>query len=361
LLTQYLTIAKYLSPPKAIMKSTDLIQLTVTAPSADNSQPWQFVESPEGINCSYKDRTIKRDPFGPLGHGTLMSAGALLENINILCATQDQKTQLSLNASHWSITVPPSAWQHSLDSSMATLLHARHTNRHPFSSLPANSISELKHSFSARTLSLTNQESIKQLTKALTACSIARFNDHELHEWLFSSLRWTPAEVDSGTGLDFKTLHLPPGGKQFMQWIAPWERMKLLNRFGIYRILAAADSALFRQAPGVIAFVGGEAPEDILECGQLMQRTWLALNAQGIAVHPYYVLTDLSNRLRQKKLDERWSNKITTAQAIAAELLQLNKDEQVHMLFRIGTPLKTPVRSRRLPVATFIANDLGKH
>jgi hypothetical protein len=259
------------------------------------------------------------------------------------------------DAASWRIEIDATNWPNAPDSAITNLLYGRHTNRHPFAAFSTKPISEAKHSFSARTLQLTAPESIKQLTKALTDCSMARFNSKELHEWLFSSLRWTQAEVESGTGLDFKTLHLPPGGRQFMQWIAPWERMKLLNRFGIYRILAAADSALFRQAPGVIAFVGGQAPEDILECGQLMQRTWLALNAQGIAVHPYYVLTDLSNRLRQKKLDERWSKKIITAQAIATELLQLNKDEQVHMLFRIGTPLKTPVRSRRLPVAAFIA------
>ena len=343
------------------MQAIELIEPIVTAPSADNCQPWQFFITPECITFSYKNRTSKCDPFGPLGHGTLISTGAVLENIKILLPGTVERPEVNIDALGWKIKIELSDWHSPPDPTTVNLLYARHTNRHPFSSLQANPISELKHSFSARTLSLTDQESIKQLTKALTECSIARFNDRELHEWLFSSLRWTPAEVDSDTGLDFKTLHLPPGGKQFMQWIAPWERMQLLNRFGIYRILAAADSALFRQAPGVIAFVGGQAPEDILECGQLMQRTWLALNAQGIAVHPYYVLTDLSNRLRQKKLDERWRNKIIAAQAIATELLQLNKDEQVHMLFRIGTPLETPVRSRRLPVAAFIANDSGKH
>lgn len=338
------------------MQTSDLIELAVTAPSADNSQPWQFIENPEGISCCYKDRASKQDPFGPLGHGTLMSAGALLENFNALCAGRDEKPQACLDRSHWSITIPAAAWPSAADTTTANLLLARHTNRHPFAAF-STPISEVKHSFSARIITLTATESIKQLTKALTDCSIARFNSQELHEWLFSSLRWTPTEVDSGTGLDLNTLHLPPGGRQFMQWIAPWERMKLLNRFGIYRILAAADSALFRQAPGVIAFVGGQAPADIFECGQLMQRTWLGLNAQGIAVHPYYALTDLGNRLRQNKLDGRWANKIKGAQAMAAEVLQLRADEQVHMLFRIGRPLQTPVRSKRLPVSVFIKQE----
>lgn len=337
------------------MQNRALIELAATAPSADNSQPWQFFETPEVIDCRYRDRASKQDPFGPLGHGTLMSAGALLENVNTLRPEAGERPQIRINASNWNIAIGLSGWRLPLDQATVSLLCSRHTNRHPFTTLPAEPINFAPHSFSARATQLTSPESIKQLAKALTDCSTARFNDQELHEWLFSSLRWTQSEVDSGTGLDIKTLHLPPGGRQFMQWIAPWERTRLLNRFGVYRILAAADSALFGQAPGVIAFIGGQAPEDILECGQLMQRTWLALNAQGIAVHPYYVLTDLGNRLRQKKLDERWAKKITGAQAIASELLQLGPDEQVHMLFRIGAPLQTPVRSRRLPVAAFMA------
>lgn len=341
------------------MQTSDLIKIATTAPSADNSQPWQFSASPEGIVCRYKDRAVKQDPFGPLGHGTLMSAGALLENINTLCPRQAAPPQLSIDAARWSIVTDFSAWPDSPDSAIVNLLSSRHTNRHPFAALPAQPIGNVKHAFSTQIITLTAAESIRRLANALTDCSIARFNDQELHEWLFSSLRWTPTEVDSGTGLDLKTLHLPPGGRQFMQWIAPWERMKLLNRFGIYRILAAADSALFRQAPGVMAFVGGQTPKDVLECGQLMQRTWLALNAQGIAVHPYYALTDLGNRLRQKKLDGRWAAKIQGAQTMAAEVLQLGRDEQVHMLFRIGTPRQIPVRSKRLPVTAFMEASLG--
>ena len=130
----------------------------------------------------------------------------------------------------------------------------------------------------------------------------------------------------------------------------------MLNQFGINRILAVADGALFRQAPGVIAFVGGQSNKDIVDCGQLMQRTWLALNNQCIAVHPYYVLTDLTNRLRQKKLDDHSSNKVARAQAIAAEVLDLHGDEQVHMLLRIGLPATSPVKSRRLPLSALIAD-----
>jgi hypothetical protein len=337
-----------------IMRPKQLIELASTAPSADNSQPWQFLVDSKSITCHYKDRTIKRSPFGPLSHGSLMAAGALLENFNTLRPEQGEKPQINISDIEWSFSVNLSSWQMPLDSISANLLQSRHTNRHPYKALKTRPVVNESPQFSSRRKLLTDQQSIKLLTKALVNCSLARFNNPELHEWLFSSLRWTPEEVDSGTGLDFKTLHLPPGGRQFMQWITPWERMKLLNRFGIYHVLAAADAALFSQAPSVIAFIGGQSTKEILDCGQLMQHTWLSLNSQGIAVHPYYVLTDLTNRLHQKKLNAQWSSKVLDAEAIAAKTLQLQPHEQVHMLFRIGLPVVTPVRSRRLPFSSLI-------
>lgn len=336
------------------MHTKDLIELVATAPSADNSQPWKFDQLDNSIVCRYQDRAAKFDPFGPLGHGSLMAAGALLENLNALRPESSQAPHVTIDESGWRFAFDPATWQAFPNPDTKQLLLARHTNRHPFTALSDQPICLPSHPFSARCALLTDSKAISPLSSALLECSMARFNNQELHEWLFSSLRWTSEDVDSGTGLDIRTLHLPPGGRQFMQFIAPWERMRLLNLFGIYRILAAADLALFRQAPGVIAFIGGSTPQEIMECGQLMQRTWLSLNSQGIAVHPYYALTDLSNRLRLKKLDDHWADKVAGAQAVAVEALELRADEHVHMLFRIGRPTATPVRSRRLPLASLL-------
>lgn len=194
------------------------------------------------------------------------------------------------------------------------------------------------------------------MTSSLRSCSEARFNDQELHEWLFSSIRWSEKEAQSGTGLDISTLHLPPGGRHFMHWMAPWERMQLLNRYGIYKILALADSSLMHQAPGIIAFSGGSSVRDIWEAGCCMQRTWIALNQEGIAVHPYYAITDLLNRLQSGKLNPDWKNQISLAQGNVRELLSLETDERLHMLFRIGLPTVNPVRSQRLPASSFLAS-----
>jgi len=338
------------------MNATELIELAVTAPSADNSQPWSFRSNLGDLVCSYQHRSAALDPFGPLGHGTLMGCGALMENF---CTIQPEANKspphLSVDKSSWNITISEFKKWPEASFEINQMLHSRHTNRHRFRGLPIAGLPEIPNLATSRAVTLTSKEAIKEIARALTQCSLARFNCQELHEWLFSSLRWTSAEVESGTGLDINTLDLPPGGRHFMHWIAPWPRIKLLNHFGIARILAAADASLVRQAPGIIAFIGGTEPLDVVKAGQLMQRTWLTLNAQGIAAHPYYVLTDIANRFRDERLDTRWRPIVANVMALTAEILGLEPEERIHMLLRVGMPTVTPVRSKRLPPSTFLS------
>lgn len=337
------------------MNATELVELAVTAPSADNSQPWKFTPESNGLICSYQHRSSAPDPFGSMGHGTLLASGALLEN---LCTIQPNANmsppEVFFSKTSWQINIAAfDRWpETSLEKKQ--ILHARHTNRHPFLGLPISGLPKISNTGSSRAVTLTSVEAHKEIAKALTQCSIARFNSQELHEWLFSSIRWTTVEVESGTGLDINTLDLPPGGRHFMRWIAPWPRIKALNHFGVARILAAADASLVRQAPGIIAFIGGSEPIDIIKAGQLMQRTWLALNAQGIAVHPYYVLTDIANRFRSGRLDTQWRPAVAKAMATAADIFNLQPEEHIHMLLRIGLPTVTPVRAKRLPASAFL-------
>ena len=60
------------------------IQYAVTSPSADNSQPWVFSVEGDTVVCKYRHTGGAEDPFGANGHGTLIAAGALHENIDRL-------------------------------------------------------------------------------------------------------------------------------------------------------------------------------------------------------------------------------------------------------------------------------------
>lgn len=338
------------------MNIDQFISIVTTAPSADNSQPWLFSNDGRVLSIQYLHRSDKPDPFGAFGHGALISGGALHETINTLLELGGQskkQTSVRTNDQTWILDVPVNAILLADPESDYSSIISRHTNRHPFKPLGGASLTLPPNEPSCQMSAITRRSDIKMLASCLKSCSEARFNNQELHEWLFSSIRWTDEEASNGTGLDVATLHLPPGGRQFMRGISPWERMKFLNRFGLYKLMAHADTALFSAAPAIVAFFGKGGVNDIWETGKCMQRTWISLNRQGFAVHPYYAITDLGNRLKNGKLTPPWIKLVNCAQENAKKILGLNHDNELHMLFRVGVPRTRPVRSRRLPTSSF--------
>lgn len=340
------------------MDIEQFISIVTTTPSADNSQPWEFTLDEQTLSVHYLHRSNSPDPFGAFGHGALISGGALQETIEMVLAFGGQpNAEITTNMTNqgWFINTPISAIQDANGNADYSSIVKRHTNRHPFRSLNESKSASTTMGASCRVLTLINRSDIKRLASCLQTCSEARFNNQELHEWLFSSLRWNEDEAKNGTGLDISTLHLPPGGRHVMRFLAPWERMKSLNRLGLYKIMAAADTALFGKAPAIMAFIGKKSyANSAWNTGKCIQRTWIELNQKGIAVHPYYATIDLANRLKNGKLDEKWAIKVGNALEEIKGSLLLNDDEELHMLFRIGMPTISPVKSRRLPAIAFI-------
>lgn len=341
------------------MRIEQFISLATTTPSADNGQPWCFSIDRELLSISYCHRSNKPDPFGAFGHASLISGGALHETIiNLLGLGGQSENQVTVrtNDLSWFLDIPLQSISLANSCADYSSVTSRHTNRHPFKSLDTDLLQFSEADSGCQITLSTHRPTIKQIASCLRSCSEARFNNRELHEWLFSSIRWTDEEAMVGSGLDIATLHLPPGGRQLMRWIAPWKRMAHLNRLGFYKVMALVDSSLFCAAPAILAFSGKTDRNDIWNTGRSIQRTWIQLNQQGIAVHPYYAITDLGNRLRNGELDANWELPVKSSQEIIKQLLKLDSERELHMLFRIGSPTVTPVRSRRLPTASFIPN-----
>lgn len=331
---------------------SQFLHCAVTAPSADNSQPWEFLIGRDSIFCQYQS-PHSADLFGEMGHASLVAGGALQETIDTLLGTIGSEASECHLDGGWQIKFPIPR----IDLPRSDIMRdikARHTNRFPFSNLSTHdlnnllNLAELNHDVRV----LTDRTAIREIGRAVLLCSEARFNSQQLHEWLFSSIRWTAAEVELGDGLDVATLSLPPGGTYFMKFIAPWHRMSVLNLLGVYKLLAFVDSQPVSSAPALIGIAGPATPSGAWNAGRLLQRLWIRLNAMSLAVHPYYVVTDMTGRL--PTLVDRISRieGVETANRIARQVFQVNSDRQLHMLLRIGRAVRNPTRSRRkAPVA----------
>jgi hypothetical protein len=339
-----------------------VIEAARMAPSADNSQPWQLRLQDQTISVHHRP-TGGTDPFGPHGHATLISVGAVAENLSQILSESGQSINicdLEGGAPYFSISMP----QHAAASSPQDFaLFARGTNRFPYAKTPPDTnllqhISQL-HEPLVRTQLLLASDKRNTFSDIVETCCKARFCNRELHEWLMSSLRFTTTEIDQGDGLALNTINLPPGGGLFMQWIRPWQRMNLLNKIGAFKLMAINEAQLLRNAPLIIAIQGEDTPNGTFAAGRLMERVWILLNQSGWAVHPYYVITDQETRLQSRQIPVDWEKPVAQAINETRALLSLKPGERLHMAMRVGKPTKTPPRSLRLPVSQIFPITAG--
>ena len=335
-----------------------LVGAALRAPSADNSQPWRFEW--DGERLSMWHRSTGEDLFGASDHATLLSVGCAMEAISEYLRVAGAEAgiawsnKLADGAPYATIALPPPspAWPEMVPGM------SRHTNRFPYSARPVDDAwlrnATSMHVGTARVIAISDASAIHALARAVKVCSEARFRTRELHEGLVRSLRTSGAAAASGTGLDVATLNLPVGGEAFLRLTSDWRVMRALNGLGVYRVLAAAETALFRKAPAVLAIVGRDSDADVVDAGRLLQRVWVDANLAGLAVHPYYVVADQAVRLRTALVPPELRPAVERALAALPSQLGLRSGETLGMLLRLGWPMRDAPRSRRLPVSALL-------
>lgn len=332
----------------------ELVRAAIAAPSADNCQPWRFHLTGAKLSVHAPAKTHF---FGPADHATLLSVGAVAENLALSAAASASGGRLEVGDLSrgdpyfdFELAQPDDDAQVVIPKQVLD----RHTNRHPFTAkpLPATLAAQIESMAegSATAQVLVAPDKLGAFTRISTICSRCRFKNPDLHRWLMDSLRHTPEEVATGDGLDISTLHLPPGGGAFMRFIKDWRRMEVLNRLGAYRLMAQAEADVLKKSAALILIVGAEGLRQAFDAGRLMERVWITLNASGWGVQPAYVVPDQANRLRAGSLPEECRTEVAGALEALQGLLGRPAGERLHMVLRAGWPTREPVRSgRRAP------------
>lgn len=337
-----------------------LAAVAARAPSADNTQPWLLHWDGDELAIHFASRGPAHSVFTAGSHATLLSVGALVESLDSAFAENvtgaDWRPGSSaLGQPYASVAIEP----RQADFSPPKGPMIRHTNRWPYrsESLPATARATLVQELAPenRSVIISDTRQLSVLVQAARRASEARFCNRLLHEWLIGSLRFTPSEVARGDGLDVKSLGLPVGGKAFLRFTSDWRRMNALNRLGAYKLLALSEVAMLAAAPAIVCIVGGQDSDGTVAAGRLMTRVWAELNQQGIAVQPYYVVTDQINRLRDGTIATGFDDRIAHVEENVRRILELQDGEGLHMMLRVGYPkVVQPVRSRRLPLESIL-------
>jgi nitroreductase len=333
-----------------------LIGAAHQAPSADNSQPWRFHWNGQRLS-------LRLDPqrgAGGLGAdhpGVLLAIGAAIENMMQAAAAAGWPPEALDVAGIWD---EDNAFAHAvcpqqdMELPECILLQARHTNRgrYAHSALDPSLLACVRQAREppARVVVLEDLAAIRALARLIRLASEERFQDERAHRWLAASLRLTESEAARGDGLDVKTLALPPGGVLLLKLTSDWRRMAALNRVGMYKLLAQIEAAKVRNCGALIAIAGGgRARQDILAAGRLMERVWITLNAEGVSVHPFFVLADQFYRLRMGEFVDAARRRMETIVKQTASLLG-TQDEDLLMVLRVGKAVSSVKKSRRLPL-----------
>jgi hypothetical protein len=339
---------------------TELAAVGALAPSADNSQPWCLTWTGQVLEIGYVERHAATNVFSAHSHATLLGVGAVAENLDMALSANalDGNWQWAGGDRQPYGSVAFTEVPATFTAPEGPL--ARHTNRLAFrrDALPTDLVGRLGacREGGNRVSFLLNSSDKARLVRLVRLCSEARFCNHELHKWLFGSLRRTPEEVDGGDGLDMGSLGLPPGGKSMLKFISDWGRMSMLNRLGTYKLLARSEVGLISAAPALLCVTGVSGTCGAIDAGRLLTRVWTALNLEGIAVQPYYVVTDQLNRLHDGTLAAGFDAKIGAVEREMHSLLGLEQGNILHMILRLGYPKAAPVRSRRLALGAVFSD-----
>jgi hypothetical protein len=328
------------------------LALAATAPSADNSQPWRFAVKALTLEVHYLQRQAS-SLFGCDAHATLLSIGGMAHILHT-CGAEIEWRDCIHGAPYFAAKLPDTPPRD------ANRFFDRHTNRHPYKKggVSMDSLRAIPLDTNGSTTRvdwIVDRTMIDTLATCVGEVSYQRFRSQAQHDSLMHSLRFTEEAVAQGDGLDIATLHLPPGGAQFMRWITPWQRAQSLHRFGAARFMAKAEQSAFRTCGAVCVISAPIDDESTLHAGETTIDVWTHLNAMHLAVQPWYVLSPGSF---SHKLDAPIAGNDVDAAALSrsftsvSRALSLPNNYRVHMAFRVGVAKQAPVRARRLPIDT---------
>lgn len=333
-----------------------LMEAVGSAPSADNSQPWCFDWDGTTLTC----RVRRRGGFPADYHATKLALGAAAENL------LRSMHSLGLNATSWYIGTPKedgifaqgpvTGRTNDIDSSNIPLWKLRHTNRLPYHP-------EIDPAIGHRLADCqVNQVGVRVITGSgirhtanwIKQASEIRFQTPEVNKWFAASLRYGNSPEEMTDGLHVNTLALPPGGVALLKLMSDWGRMQWLNRMHAYKLFAVIEAANFQKTPLVIAIIGSSDKTAAFDAGRCLQQVWLRVTELGLSAHPYYVVSDLLNRLESGSVP---SQCVMQALALQASIrAELDHDTTLHCLLRVGKPIGKIQISGRMPFSSLMCN-----
>ncbi len=338
-----------------------MIAAGIRAPSGDNCQPWWF-EASAGNTLSIHVDLPQAESFFDFKHrGSLLSVGAVIENMRLQAAMEGFDCTLSYpgNTGETGPAAQVAFRPTSAKGSQATLQAAmwqRTVNRRPF--LPARIMRSKLQALTenpvagVRVRFFQRRSEIKQWARLIYAADRIRYSHPVIHEQVFSKILLSKNEaLTKRVGLEIDRLGAGPIAKPLMRLIRPWDRMHRLRYIAADRLLAR-QAQMLALASGALCVVSIETNDNDawIRAGEQVERLWIKAQSLGLCVHPITVALFLDMRYRETGTDGFRADHQKFLEEIRAGIDRLIPDGQCAMLFRLGVgPMMAHPAVRKSP------------
>lgn len=341
-----------------------LLDLARWAPSGDNVQSWRFEIAGENHVVVHGHDTRDHCVYDLDGHASELSLGALLETMAIAASDQGlaMQAQRRVEAPTGQLVfdVRFAADASVVRDPLLDSIRSRSVQRRPMSLRPLTPQQKRVLEAAAAPCRVRWMESTGErlrMARLLSAFAKVRLTMPEAYpvhrdiiEW---NARFSEDRVpDQALGVDRVTLRL-------MRYVlGSWTRVRFLNT---YLAGTVAPRIQMDVIPGLacaahFVLVAPQAPrtiDDHVASGRVVQRFWLALTAQGLAMQPAYTPLVFSRFLQEQRAFSA-APRVVAAAAKAVRRLEalLGGDTVHHAVFmgRLGTGPAVHSRSVRRPL-----------
>jgi hypothetical protein len=345
-----------------------LIEAAVRAPSGDNCQPWQFhFDGEHRLIIEFLPERAKS--FFDFSYcGTLISVGAIIENIRIQAASDGLAIDVSYlegkepgnPAATLELRPDPGA---SVPPSRRDAMLQRTVTRRPF--WPKRVARQKLDAVLANPVEGTDvrviesRREIAQWARLIYLADRIRYTHPIIHEELFSKIQFTRADAQrTRLGLEIDRLGAGPAAGMIMRFLKPWPRTQRLQKIGIDRGLSG-HSRFLTLASGalVLVTIPASAPRDWIVAGEQIERLWVQAQEQGLCVHPMTVVLYLAQRYREEGPEAFLPQHIPLLEKIQAGLDGLLGDRAGAMIFRLGYGWHMKTTAVRMPVDSLMRGE----
>lgn len=335
-----------------------IIDISVYAPSGDNSQPWRFRILNNTIliyNIPEKDMSLYNFNM----FASLIAIGALIENIKIASSHFGYNCDIKINNNFAGNLIAECSFSKNIttEDPLFMYIKERKTNRKPYKENSINSevlneIQNYKPFTNLNSILITEKESIKKIAKACSLNEQVVLENEKLHNFLFNHITWTQKEDDVKRGFYIKTLELKGPQTLVFKLLRSWKINKFLNKIGISKFIARENALIYEKTGAILAINSNNLnPISFLETGMLIQRLWLIATKHKLYLQPLTGIIFLNHRINNKNNLESFSQEhkdLIRESYKIIEQLTMSDNKYITTMFRMGYAEEPSAETKRL-------------